>query len=139
MAGGGEKSEARPVLIAAEPQLFVADVAASCAFFTGKLGFAIAFVHGNPPFYGQVVRDGARLNLRCVEAPVIDGPRRDRESLLSAAMTVGTADDIRRLFAEFESNGVAFHEPFKRQPWGSLNFIVKDLDGNLLLFAGPAD
>jgi catechol 2,3-dioxygenase-like lactoylglutathione lyase family enzyme len=139
MTAEGRRTAARPALVAAEPQLFVADIAASCVFFTGKLGFAIAFVHGDPPFYGQVVRDGARLNLRCVDAPVIDGTRRDRESLLSAAMTIGTADEIKQLFLEFQSAGLAFHQPLKRQPWGALNFVVKDLDGNLLLFAGPAD
>ena len=32
----------KPVLLAAEPQLFVADVTAACAFFTGKLGFGVA-------------------------------------------------------------------------------------------------
>src|SRR5437763_2524695 len=42
-----------PVITAAEPQLFVADVRASCDFFTQKLGFQIAFVHGDPPFFGQ--------------------------------------------------------------------------------------
>jgi catechol 2,3-dioxygenase-like lactoylglutathione lyase family enzyme len=41
----------KPVITAAEPQLFVADIKASCDFFTGKLGFAVAFIHGEPPFY----------------------------------------------------------------------------------------
>jgi hypothetical protein len=41
-------------LIATEAQLYVADVRASCNFFTDKLGFAIAFIHGDPPFYGMV-------------------------------------------------------------------------------------
>ena len=38
-----------------------------------------------------------------------------------------------------QSAGVAFHQTLKRMPWGAENFIVKDPDGNLLLFAGPAD
>ena len=74
---------ARPVLVAAQPQLFAADIKASCDFFTQRLGFAIVFVYGEPPFYAQVRRDGARLNLRCVDAPLIDSARRERESLLS--------------------------------------------------------
>jgi hypothetical protein len=28
--------------------------------------------------------------------------------------------------------------PLKREPWGAHTFIVRDPDGNLLLFAGPA-
>ena len=129
----------RPVITAAEPQLFVADVKASCDFFTQKLGFKIAFVYGDPPFFGQVMRDGARLNLRCVGAPIIDTALKDREELLSATMTVETSGEIKLLFLEFQSTGVQFYQAPKKQPWGATDFIVKDPDGNLLLFAGPAD
>ena len=129
----------RPTLCTAEPQLFVTDINTSCAFFTDKLGFKVAFVYGEPLYYGQVMRDGARLNLRCVEAPVIDSRIRDRENLLSASMTVATASEIKQLFLELQTAGVAFHQTLKKEPWGSRNFIVKDPAGNLLLFSGPAE
>ena len=129
----------RPVITAAEPQLFVADLRASCDFFTQKLGFKIAFVYGDPPLFGQVTRDGARLNLKCVSAPIIDTVLNDREELLSATLTVETTGEIKQLFLEFQAMGVQFHQALKKQPWGARNFIVKDPDGNLLLFAGPAD
>ena len=64
---------------------------------------------------------------------------RDQEGLLSASMTVATPDEIKMLFLEFQSAGAAFHQTLKRQPWGARNFVLKDLDGNLLLFAGPAN
>ena len=108
-------------------------------FFTKKLGFATAFAYGEPPFYAQVKRDGARLNLKCVDSPVINAELREREELLSAAMTVATANEIKQLFLEFQSVNVTFFQTLKKQPWGARNFIVKDPDGNLLLFAGPAD
>lgn len=133
------QTHTKAVIIAAEPQLFVGDIKASLDFFTGKLGFAIGFAYGEPPFYAQVTRDGARLNLRCVDRPAIDPELRDREELLSAALTVGTADEVKQLFLEFQSAGVAFFQTLKTQPWGARNFIVKDPDGNLLLFAGPAE
>src|SRR5258705_1558142 len=121
----------RPALVAAEPQLFVADIKASCDFFTQKLGFVVVFVYGEPPFYGQVKRDGARLNLRCVDAPVVDGALRERESLLSASMTVATADEIKQLFLEFQSAGVVFHQTLKAEPWDAADFIVTDPDGDM--------
>jgi uncharacterized glyoxalase superfamily protein PhnB len=133
------RPEARVILTAAEPQLFVADIKASCDYFTQKLGFSVVFVYGEPPFYGQVKRDGARLNLRCVDRPVLDNALRERESLLSAAITVAAADELKQLFLDFQAAGVTFHQGLMRQPWGAKNFIVKDPDGNLLLFAGPAD
>lgn len=128
-----------PVLSSTEAQLYVADVEASCAFFTSKLGFAIAFVYGDPPFYGQVHRDNARLNLRRVCEPVFAGDIREREQLLSATITVSTAGQIERLFADFQSAGVRFHQTLKDEPWGARTFVVIDLDGNLILFAGPAE
>jgi len=127
------------VIAAAEPQLFVADIKASCNFFTAKLGFAIAFSYGEPPFYAQVLRNGARLNLRCVAQPVIDPALRDREQLLSASLTVATAEEIKLLFLEFQAAGVTFFQTLKREPWGARDFIVRDPDGNLLLFAAPAE
>ncbi len=126
-------------IITAEPELFVADIKASLDFFTQKLGFSIAFTYGEPPFYAQVRRDGARLNLKCMDRPVIDPALRDQEELLSAAMTVAAADEIKQLFLEFQSANVTFFQTLKKQPWGARNFIIKDPDGNLLLFAGPAD
>jgi len=130
---------ARAVIAGAEPQLFVADIKAACEFFTSKLGFSTEFTYGEPPFYAQVARDAARLNLRHIDRPVIDAGLRDREQLLSASLTVATAEMIEKLFVEFESAGVTFFQSLKRQPWGARDFIVRDPDGNLLLFAGPAD
>lgn len=54
---------ATPVLTSTSAQLYVTDIKASCEFFTSKLGFTVGFVYGDPPFYGQVVRDRARLAL----------------------------------------------------------------------------
>jgi catechol 2,3-dioxygenase-like lactoylglutathione lyase family enzyme len=127
----------KAVIAAAEPQLFVADLKSSCDFFIVKLGFSVAFAYGEPPFYAQVMRDGARINLRCVERPVIDAALRDREQLLSASLTVATADEIKELFLEFQTAGVAFFQSLRSEPWGARDFIVRDPDGNLLLFAGP--
>jgi len=64
---------------------------------------------------------------------------RARESLLSASITLATADEIKQLFLEFQSGGVVFHQTLKAEPWGARDFIIKDPDGNLLLFAGPTE
>jgi uncharacterized glyoxalase superfamily protein PhnB len=86
-----------------------------------------------------VIRDGARLNLRHVDKPIVDARLSERNGLLSASMTVATASEIKQLFLEFQSvNGLVFHQTLKKEPWGSRNFVVKDPDGNLLLFSGPA-
>ena len=129
----------KATIVGAEPQLFVTNIKRSCEFFRERLGFTLVFSYGEPPYYAQVSRDAARLNLRCVERTVIESTVRDQEELLAVSMTVATADEIKLLFLEFQSAGVAFHQTLKKQPWGAKNFIVKDPDGNLLLFAGPAN
>jgi catechol 2,3-dioxygenase-like lactoylglutathione lyase family enzyme len=126
----------KPTLHAAEPQLFIADIAASCEFYTKKLGFSVAFTYGEPPFYGQIFRDGARLNLRCLAKPPIDPQLRDSEDLPSALITL---DDAKPLFLEFQAAGVTFHQALKTEPWGARTFIVRDPDGNLILFSGRGE
>jgi catechol 2,3-dioxygenase-like lactoylglutathione lyase family enzyme len=120
-------------LVAAEPQLHVRDIAASSEFYSKVLGFSLAFTYGEPPFYAQVFRDGVRLNLRQVDEPVVDPVRRDTEQLLVASITLA---DARPLFVEYQNAGVDFVQELKTEPWGARTFIVRDPDGNLLLFAG---
>jgi catechol 2,3-dioxygenase-like lactoylglutathione lyase family enzyme len=123
-------------LVAAEPQLYVRDIAAATGFYSRTLGFAVAFSYGDPPFYGQVFRDGARLNLRQIDTPVVDPVRRDTEQLLAASITL---DDAKPLFLEYQKAGVEIVQPLRTEPWGARTFIVRDPDGNLLLFAGRAE
>jgi catechol 2,3-dioxygenase-like lactoylglutathione lyase family enzyme len=131
-------TSARPKIIATEAQLFVADVAVSCAFYKDKLGFEVAFNYGDPPFYAQVARDGARLNLRHMDEPVFVAGVREREGLLSATLTLASAAEANQLAQAFEAAGAPFHQPLKKESWGATTFVVKDPDGNLILFAAPA-
>jgi catechol 2,3-dioxygenase-like lactoylglutathione lyase family enzyme len=132
-----DQTQSKPVIVATAAELFVSDINASCEFFTQKLGFAIVFVYGEPPFYAQVKRDRGLLNLKHMDRPVIDPDLRDRESLLSADMGLDTHEEIKQLFLEFQAAGVTFFQTLRKEPWGAKTFIVKDPDGNLLLFAGP--
>ena len=129
-----QKSTSQPTLLDAQPQLFVSDIQAACDFYTQKLGFALAFIYGEPPFYAQVVRGAARLNLRHVDMPAFHPELRQRErDILSATITL---DDVKALFLEYTANGVPFHQPLRLEPWGARTFIVCDPDGNLIAFAG---
>jgi catechol 2,3-dioxygenase-like lactoylglutathione lyase family enzyme len=134
-----EKTPEKPVLSGAEPMFYVSDFAASLAYFTEKLGFAVDFTFGEPPFYGVVARDRARLCLRSVAGPVFVDDIRQREELLAAAITLDSAAAIKQLFLEYQAADVAFHMTLKTQPWGARNFILRDPDGNLILFASPGD
>jgi catechol 2,3-dioxygenase-like lactoylglutathione lyase family enzyme len=139
MPDRADQTPPKAVITATAAELFVSDIKTSCDFFTQKLGFSIVFVYGEPPFYAQVKRDRGLLNLKHMDAPVIDPQLRDRERLLSADMGVDTAEEIKQLYLEFQTAGVSFFQTLRKEPWGAKTFIVKDPDGNLLLFAGPAD
>lgn len=129
----------QPVLTSVAAHLYVRDLKASTNFFTAKLGFVVDFVYGDPPFYGQVSRDKARIALRCIDEPVFTAGIREREDLLSASITLGSADEINQLFLDYQAVDVPIHQSLRSEPWQAKTFIVKDLDGNLILFAGPAD
>ena len=123
----------QPVLTQAEPQLFVSDINAACAFFEHKLGFTVAFTHGDPPYYAQVWRDHVSLNLRYVCDPVFNGNVREDDQLLAAAITV---KNVKTLYSEYVAAEVEFQQTLQRQPWGANQFVVRDHDGNLILFGG---
>jgi catechol 2,3-dioxygenase-like lactoylglutathione lyase family enzyme len=119
--------------------LYVRDLKASIDFFTTKLGFVIDFVYGDPPFYGQVSRDNAHLALRHMDEPFFAEDIRQREDLLSASITLASADEIKQIFLTYQAADVPFHQSLKNEPWGAKTFILKDPDGNLILFAGPSN
>lgn len=139
MTSEREQKAVRAILSSTSAQLFVADIKTSCDFYRDKLGFAVDFVYGEPPFYGQVSRDRALLSLRVVGEPVFAGDIREREQLLCASLTVATTDEINQLYSGYQASGVRFQQAMKREAWGAITFVVADPDGNLILFAGPAD
>jgi hypothetical protein len=139
MTAQDKQTISRPVLSSTAAQLFISDMKISCEFFTAKLGFSIEFLYGDPPYYGEVSRNNARLGLRLVCEPAFVADIREREQLLSAAITVDTAAEIKQLFLDFQAAEVKFYQTLKKQPWGARNFIVLDPHGNLILFAGPGD
>lgn len=129
---------AKPLLLGATPQLFVADLPASCDFFGKTLGFTVEFTYGEPPFYAQVKRGGAQVALRHVDRDVMDKIATAMKAdvdMLAASISV---DDVQALYSEFQAAHAAFHQELRTEAWGARTFIVRDPDGNLLLFAGSA-
>lgn len=115
----------------AVPVLFVRDVAASAAFYAGRLGFTVDFLVGTPPYYGSVSRGRACLHLRCVARPNFAELAAREVSLILASIEV---DDVEALFAEFAARGIDCPQPPTRQDWGGTDFHIRDPDGNVLSF-----
>jgi uncharacterized glyoxalase superfamily protein PhnB len=101
-------------------------------FYRDQLGFSVEYLYGEPPYYGLIVRDAARINLRHVDELPIDAGLRDREQLLAATIV---ARDAKALFVSFKEAGIPFHQKYREQSWGAHDFIITDPDGNLIHFA----
>lgn len=129
----------QPILTSIAAHLYVRDLKASTDFFTTKLGFTLDFIYGDPPLHAQVSRDNARLALRSMDKTFFAEDIREREDLLSASITLARADEIHQLFAEYQTADVPIHQLLRTEPWRAQTFIVKDPDGNLILFAAPAN
>ena len=115
----------------ATPILFVRNVTRAARFYEAALGFAIDFLHGEPPFYGAVSREGACLHLRFVHEPNFAELAAREPSLILATIEV---DDVAARFAELTARGAPFAQALIRQPWGGTDFHVRDPDGNVISF-----
>jgi catechol 2,3-dioxygenase-like lactoylglutathione lyase family enzyme len=124
-------SSGPPVVKDVIPILLVRDVTACAAFFHEKLGFEIDFLHGLPPFYGAVSRDGVKLHIRFVHEPFFAEATKQEESVLCASFEVS---NVQGLFEEFRTRGVEFAQTLTKQAWGGTDFHVRDPDGNVVSF-----
>src|SRR4029453_18084684 len=128
----------RPIRAGAVPILFVRNVAAAATFYEARLGFQIDFLHGAPPFYGSVSRDRACLHLRFVHQTNFSELAAREDSLILATIEVA---NVKALFHEYEARSGDFAQRLVRQPWGGLDFHVRDPEGNVVSFVqfrGPA-
>ena len=120
-----------PALKDSIPVLLVRDVKVTANFFREKLGFQIDFLHGAPPFYGAVSRDGACLHLRYVRQPYFARAAAKEQGLISAFVEVS---NLPALVAEFKARNVDFAQKPTKQAWGGTDFQLGDPDGNVICF-----
>jgi uncharacterized glyoxalase superfamily protein PhnB len=113
------------------PILLVRDVTNCANFFQQKLGFEIDFLHGLPPFYGAVSRDGVCLHIRYVQQPFFAQAAAQEKSLICASIEVS---NVQGLFKEFKARGVELAQILTKQAWGGTDFQVRAPDGNVISF-----
>jgi uncharacterized glyoxalase superfamily protein PhnB len=140
--GGAPAPDPEPALAAgagplfAIPMLYVADVRRAVDHYKRVLGFEAA-PEGDPPFYAEVWRGGARLALRGTHRPVFDAAARADEELLWQA-SIGVRG-VKALYLEYVAAGATISMPLRREPWGTWDFAVEDSEGNLIgFFEAPA-
>jgi uncharacterized glyoxalase superfamily protein PhnB len=120
-----------PGPVFAIPMLYVADVRRAAEHYQRVLGFT-AQLEGEPPFYAEVWRGGARLALRGTHRLVFDAAAKAEEELLWQA-SIGVRG-VKALYLEYVAAGATVSTPLRREPWGVWDFAVEDPDGNQLGF-----
>lgn len=90
------------------------------------------FLHGNPPFYGSVSRDGLCLQLRFEECPNFAELAARESSLIPATVEV---NDVKALFAKYGGKGLNLAQKPVKQPWDGTDFHLRDANGNVISVA----
>jgi predicted enzyme related to lactoylglutathione lyase len=100
----------------------VTDQDRALAFYTGKLGFAIATDQPMGP-------DARWIELRIPGAETKLVLWKDEEKSGGFRNMAFYADDVEKTYNELAARGVEFSQPYKVEPWGA-SAIFKDPDGN---------
>jgi len=123
----------------ADWSLRVFDVDASCRYFERSLGLITHSRTGVPPHRAELRRDALNLTLIGVRGPGHRDDDLEQHHLRAILIEADTEDALRALFEHAGAHGARMRQPLQTRPWGVLTFVMKDLDGNLLLCSAPLD
>lgn len=117
------------------PFLIVADLAASLAFYTERLGFETRMrLPEEAPFFGIVGRDTAQILLKEVGESPLPNPQRHVDARWDIFVYCADPDALSR---EFAGRGVSFRLPHTDTEDGLRGFEVADPDGYVCFFGRP--
>lgn len=106
----------------ANPVMAVKDVKASAKFYKEVLGFNIDILWKNPS-YSCVSRGGITIEFG-----------EGRQNYVGGGACTIQVSDVDSLYNEFKARGVNFVGDFAERDYGSKDFRIRDIDGNLLIF-----
>ena len=119
------------------PFFIVKNLAESIDFYNQKLSFETdLLVPEDDPFFGIVSRDNVRILLKHVTEFIHPVPNHTRHAWAKWDAFIWVSDPD-ALFAEYQSRGLAFHEPLANTDDGLRTFELKDHDGYVLCFGKP--
>jgi len=109
------------------PQLLVADIEDSIAFYTKKLGFDVDFRYED--FYAGIIKDGYSIHLKLSKSAVRNEGKGSNEDI----DIIFSVDDIEGLYEQLSTISVEFTQPLREMPYGR-EFYVADPDGHIIAF-----
>jgi len=113
---------------AISPQLLVADLERSLAFYTRQLGFEIDFLYED--FYAGITHNVFSIHLKQGNITKEERENKLKNEHLDLIFSVG---DIIPLFENMQNRPVVIIQPLREMPYGR-EFYIADPDGYLLGF-----
>ena len=121
------------------PVLLVADVFGTAEYYRDVLGFQFDQIHGDPPSFVVVRRDGARLMFRQPRQGS-PPPANGGASPAFPADVFLYVDDVEALAEELRGRSADILEgPADRPIWNGRELTVRDGDGRVLCFGQALD
>ena len=118
--------------------VYVSDQQAALDFYKNKLGFEVRqdMPMGGPgsPRWIEVLPPGAETGI-VLSTP--EGMGGHAERIGTFTNIIMTADDVQKTYEELAGRGVRFMEQPAAQPWGMMQAILLDQDGNQFVLVGP--
>jgi GNAT superfamily N-acetyltransferase/uncharacterized glyoxalase superfamily protein PhnB len=110
------------------PIFACADIVRTLDYYKDVLGFESSWTWGEPPTFGHVLGGGVKImfNLQPEIAARVAGHQHWIK-----------VDDPDQLYAEHIRRGAKIVSEIGDKPWGGREYIVEDLNGYHLRFAGP--
>jgi uncharacterized glyoxalase superfamily protein PhnB len=113
----------------AAPVLPVDNAAQTAEYYRETLGFVVAALQGDPPYYAIVGRDGVEIHL---------SEREDTSKPIERCAVYVYVNDVDSLFEEYQRRGVEMFAPPERQESGMREFELCDPNGHFLTFGQQA-
>lgn len=110
------------------PQLLVADLNLSIAFYSQQLGFEIGFIYDD--FYAGITNAGYSIHLKLGNPDREERTNRRKNEDLDITFSVA---DIARLYENLQSKSVEITQPLREMPYGR-EFYIADPNGYILAF-----
>ncbi len=108
--------------------VWVSDQDRAIDFYVHKLGFVLQTDQQFGPAmrWVEVVPPGAETGIALVKP----APGQEGNQVGAFSNIVFTTDDIQKTYEELRAKGVVFTEPPTPQPWGVVQALFQDADGN---------
>ena len=118
----------------AQPILAAEDVKATAEYYRDVLGFTIEFFYGTPPVHASIscaewTAEGARIQI--THNPALPSMSR------ALSIYIFAGPDIETRYQLYRSRGVEIVSPLALQPWGLLEFEIRDCNGYVIRFGTP--